>query len=57
MKLPTGKQRAARVKAARRLKRAITAAHMANTVAEQEKAIQEGVAAALAYGKRTANLP
>ena len=57
MKPPTGKQRAARVKAARRLKRAITAAQMANTVAEQEKAVQEGVAAALAYGKRTANLP
>lgn len=55
MKLPTGKQRAARVKAARRLKRAITAAHMANTVAEQEKAIQEGVAAALAWGKKAAN--
>ena len=55
MKLPTGKQRAARVKAARRLKRAITAAQMANTIAEQEKAIQEGVAAALAWGKKAAN--
>ena len=55
MKLPTGKQRVALAKAARRLKRAITAAQMANTVAEQEKAIQEGVAAALAWGKKAAN--